>query len=272
MAPGTDVFLTLSAYCLCLLLIPVVAAPENATMQVGSTSIVQRIKNLKKEALKSGKIKVDKVRSEVYSLFDSEDQNGGDLLCIDQWLILQNEDNEDNFQWHEFEKQENLLRKQLKTRSMCIKTKYVHPKPFYWIKLITLISNIFYKDNVLVDIRPDGNPFSIEFLKFVKRVLFKFPVKQQTTSTEPNMTERDTLLRDIDYVVKFVKQNIQPCFHQQRTRTPVPADDDSDSDTVSRAELAHLWKTDRKTAIRIINNDGKRPVHTRFGYNRSTLH
>ena len=106
MAPGPGVILTLSACCLCFLLIPVVAAPVNATMVVGSTSIVQRIKNLKKEALKSGKIKVDKIRSEIYSSIDSEDQYGGNLLCIDQWVKFQNED---NFQWQDFERQEHLL-------------------------------------------------------------------------------------------------------------------------------------------------------------------
>ena len=114
------------------------------------------------------------------------DENGGQILCEDQWQRFQTED---NFSWEDFENQERSLRKHLETKPMSLKTRYTHPNPSIWNKLITLVSNIFFKDNVLVDIRPDNKPFSIEFLKFIKRVLFKFPVKPRI-HTDPNLSEK----------------------------------------------------------------------------------
>ena len=244
MAQGPVGLFALCVFCVYVLRIPVVAALENATMSVNSSSIVQRIKKLKIEALKSGKIRIDKVHSEIYSkthFSDDNGDNGGQILCVDQWQRFQTED---NFTWQDFENQERLLRKNLETKPMCVKTRYTHPNPSVWIKLITLVSNIFFKDNVCVDIRPDNKPFSIEFIKFVRRVLFKFPVKSQVYA-DPGRSERELLLSDIEYVVTFVKRNIQPCFNRQRNNNPaVPPDGDSDretdSDTVSRAELTHL--------------------------------
>ena len=83
-------------------------APDNVTMHRGQVSIVQRLKVLKREALRSGKIKIDKVRSEIYSAGVSNHHNGGDVLDIDQWERFQNGA---PFEWEEFTAQESRLRK-----------------------------------------------------------------------------------------------------------------------------------------------------------------
>ena len=119
---------------------------------------------------------------------------------------------------------------------------------------MSLLSSVFYKDNVFVDLRPDGNPFSIDFLKFVKRILSKFPVTMPEEHFVEADSERQRLINIISFYLSFVKTKIQPCF---KTKKGNPNDDVGVSKTVSKQELTHLWMADQKRAIDVLKNDGK---------------
>ena len=103
----------------------------------------------------------------------ADNDNGDDLLSPVFW----NKFVDDPFSsWSDFIKAEAALRESLSVKPLTVKTKYTHPDPSHWIKIVGLLYGIFYKDKTFINIRRDGRPFSVDFLKFSKRILLKFPV------------------------------------------------------------------------------------------------
>ena len=138
-------------------------------MNIVGYNIVQRLRFHLKNAIRSGKIAVDYDRSEIYtSVKAGNNCNGDDLLDTEFWDKFVTDPNSS---WSDFIKAEASLRASLSVKPLTVKTKYTHPEPSHWIKTVSLLYRVFYKDNAFNNIRPDGRPFSLEFLKFSKRIL-----------------------------------------------------------------------------------------------------
>ena len=167
MADGSDVF-TLRLVCTTIFFwSSVVAAAVNVEKVYSEMDIVSRLRKLTKDSVKSGKIK--KISEEISTPFDSLSVEGGHCDRHDPnfWIPFENKDSD----WTTFENNEHIFRMCYSTKPLTVTDRYTHPEPCAWIRLFNLIHAIFFKDNILVDKRPDGKPFSIEFLKFIKRIL-----------------------------------------------------------------------------------------------------
>ena len=193
--------------------------------------IVTQMKNLMKDAIGSSKIKFSRP-----TLIPDENVNNqnGDRLEPAFWEKFQNKVSD----WKEFELQELYFRMNLSTKPLLVDKEYVHLNPSTWFKIISVLSSVFYTDKVFRDIRPDGQPFSLEFLRYVKRIMKKFPI---TFPNQPSFnalnTERQHLIEFIEFSINFVKEKIQPCFRLNRYRN------EEESRTVEKDELTHLWTT-----------------------------
>ena len=255
MADWPVVLLVLCVLCVILDYASVLTAAVNVSVKMEMIKVVPRLRFLKKEALKSGKIKLDKVRSEVHSTA-TRLQDGVDYMDESDWTTWTNV-NHESFSWSHFESVECGLRNVLGVKPMVVRTRYKHDNPIYWCKIITLISSVLFREGRFVDIRPDGRPFSIPFLKFVSRILYKFPVIVPELFDQ-NMTEREKLVNDITFITHFVKTKIQPCL---TNGPPRPTQCHNDSVFVSSSELTHLWTHNQQRAIDIINNNGTPTTH-----------
>ena len=216
-----------------------------------------------KEALKSGKIKTE--RSEIF-LENVNKENGDRLLSAEFWTTF----GESDSTWIDFERQESTFRRFISTRPCESSVKYTHTNPVMWFRIVRILSSVFYKDNVFVDMRPDGQPFSLEFLKFVRRIMSKFPVMLPEELHAETDSERQRLLDTISFSIQFVKTKIQPCFKTEGNPR-VPQQRDVTSKTVSKQELTHMWIADQKRAIDVIKNDGKDSDRVKCGIDIATV-
>merc|ERR1712102_201796 len=87
---------------------------------------------------------------------------------------------------------------------------------------------------------PDGNVFSIEFLKFTKRILSYFPIFRPDNNATDTDDERSMLCSHIEFSLKYIKDVIMPFLSKKASR------DNINNDLVSREELTYLWSTQHK--------------------------
>ena len=139
--------------------ISVVTAPVNVDMAPRSIGLVSGIKLLTKEALKSGKIRFSSRINQVSPDLDNNNNNG-DLLSADYWNYFLSESENS---WTLFMSAEKTFRKSLSTVRNFKSCLFYHDNPRSWSKLISFLSNIFFKDGVFINKRPDGVNFSLNF-------------------------------------------------------------------------------------------------------------
>ena len=84
--------------------------------------------------------------------------------------------------------------------------------------IVSFLSSVFYRDNGFTDIRRDGSPFSIELLKYVRRILLKFPL-----DLPDNILGliKDNNRESIINCVKFGSDLIKMC-HKRKTFPKFP--------------------------------------------------
>ena len=252
MADWLEVFFPL---CVCLFIFgytSVVTALDNVVMARNSGGTVSKLRFLTKEALKTGKIRINKCDNKNVN----NGGNGDRLLAPEFWdTFLDNTSD-----WSTFEKHERDFRMGFSTKPIDPAKPFIHPSPEPWLKIITVLSSLFVKDGVFNDLRPDGHEFSIDFLRFIKRILFKFPITVPEELSIGVDGERPYLLQVIKYCIQFVKENIQPCFKTKGNPRNPP--NDVTARTVCKDELTHLWMCNQKRAINIVKNSGKENKHT----------
>ena len=100
---------------------------------------------------------------------------------------------------------------------------FSHDNPVFWNKILILTVNVFHKDGELKKTRHDNDqPFSIQFLKFVKRTLTLFPLDSPETfdllPTDNDNEKREKLLDFICYSINFIQTRIQPCLSRHRNK------------------------------------------------------
>ena len=95
----------------------------------------------------------------------------------------------------------------------------------------------------------NGRDYPVQLLKYVTRILHKFPTETPDLLENNNSTEQESMLLEIRQCLHFVQTTIQPSFKhgvnnyaQQR---------------VDRDKLTQLWQTKQSRAIEIINNNCK---------------
>ena len=153
-------------------LIPVFAAAVNVEEVYSKMDIVSRLRILTKESLKSGKIQ--KSCDGISTGADPINQEGSHYNRLDPtfWSKFSDSDSD----WSKFETEERKFRMTYSTKPLKTNITYTHSDPSKWLRLFNLLHAIFFKDNTFNDRRPDGKPFSVEFLLFVKRIMKKFPL------------------------------------------------------------------------------------------------
>ena len=185
--------------------ISVVTAPVNVDMAPRSIGLVSGIKMLTREALKSGKIRFSSRINQV-SPDLSNNNNNGDLLSADYWNYFLSDLSENS--WITCLSAEKTFRKSLSTVRNFKSCVFYHDNPLSWSKLISFLSNIFFKDGVFNNKRPDGENFSHNFIKYVSRILKKFPIyvpEFEFDILSTNQEENQNLLCFIEYSLRFIK-------------------------------------------------------------------
>ena len=223
----------------------VLASPENVAKGYGTKGIVLKLKNLRQNALQSGKIKK-------ISTGDSPSKtinNGDSEFNRDHWTGYENKTT-----WTDFVTDERILRTSLSDK-FDSKCQFSHDNPVFWNKILILIVNLFHDDGEFRKTRPDNDqPFSIQFLKFVKRTLTLFPLDSPETfdhlPTDNDNEIREKLLEFICYSINFIKNRIQPCLSRDKNKEKKEEDR-----IVEGKELQCLYHNNQKKAIQIINND-----------------
>lgn len=236
MADGLAAFVFALSLAVILGYTSVVAALVNVEMDVRSVGLVSGVRKLTKDAVRSGSIKFDSVESVVLDLTDQD----GDRLSTGYFL------NEGS--WDEFTSAEAKFRNSLSTSPSVETKRYTHANPVHWLKLFTVLWNVYFRHDVFVDTRPDnGQPYSIEFLRFSKRVLNKFPITTHDDAHSHEQSERDTLTDFIRSALVFIKTYIRPNLtakgKQRQDRK------------LNGHELTALFESNQKKAIGVIKND-----------------
>ena len=118
------------------------------------------------------------------------------------------------------------------------------------MRVFKKIRERFVIDDVFQTKKRNGQPFRLDFLKYVWRVLCKFPLENK--QRDAALTEA-SLLSNIDSALRFIDTTIFPSLRKQRRRTC--GMQSSEAREVSREELTTLWNTNQKRAIDVIHNN-----------------
>ena len=199
-------------------------------------SLVRRIKNAWKAALRSGKIvekraKVNQRQQEDFTVF------------IDNQGCGLNEG-----RWKTFVEEEEAYRFSLASRTVDYDRFQCKGNYKQWVKVIRLISSQFTDaDGSFKPEQKPGKPWKIQFVKFCNRVIHSLP--RQHNICEKNWSKLELLQNQLSYV----KKTIQPYF------TSKQFSGSNNNSQVTKDKLVQLWCEDKKKAISIINNKGYWP-------------
>ena len=135
---------------------------------------------------------------------------------------------------------------------MCV---YVCVCPKQWLCVVTLLTRVFYtEDGVFQTTKPNKQPFSVPFIKYVTRILRCFPVETpEDLHYEVNEHERNLCL--IEYTMQHLHENLSKWFLRRRQTRETNPEDES---IIDRGELTRLWREKQGDAVEIINNDCRR--------------
>ena len=199
-------------------------------------SLVRRIKNARKAALRSGKI-VEK-RAKV-----SQRQQEDFTVFIDYQGCGLNEG-----RWKTFVEEEEAYRFSLASRTVDYDRFQCKGNYKQWVKVIRLISSQFTDaDGSFRPEQKPGKPWKIQFVKFCNRVIHSLP--RQHNICAKNWSKLELLQNQLSYV----KKTIQPYF------TSKQFSGSNNNSQVTKDKLVQLWCEDKKKAISIINNKGYWP-------------
>ena len=199
-------------------------------------SLVRRIKNAWKAALKSGKIverrlKVNQREHEDFTVF-----------IYDQGCGL------NEGRWKTFVEEEETHRSSLASRTVDYDRFQCKGNYKQWIKVIRLISLQFTNaDGSFKPEQKPGKPWKIQFVKFYNRVIHSLP--RQHNICVKNWSKLELLQNQLSYV----RKTIQPYFTSKQFSTS------NNNNQVTIDKLVQLWCEDMKKAISIINNKGYWP-------------
>ena len=204
---------------------------------------MSNLRRLTKEALRTGKIQFSRESDIFQRKIDIQD-GGIEPVYWDRFNAERS--------WEEFELSESAFRNTIKEQEPN-KFSFIHNNPGIWINIIKALCSVFFIDDVYSVVRSDGKDFSLEFIKYVKRVLSKLPIHfpdKFTTLTNCEVSEHTKIHRFIKHSLDFSKAHILPFFKRKQpcvARDPVK---------VEREKLAYLWSKNQKQAINIVKNNG----------------
>ena len=141
MADGLEVFFPLCVYFIIIGYTSVVTAPVNVVMDRNTVGVESQLRILTKDALKSGKIKLETRNVDCENVNNA---NGDRLMAPEFWNTFMDSSSD----WSEFEKHERQFRLGLSTKPIDDVKPFVHPTPELWFKIISLLSSLFIKDGV----------------------------------------------------------------------------------------------------------------------------
>lgn len=151
-------------------------------------------------------------------------------------------------QWMAFQSYEKTYRDRLNIRRQRDKNFVVSGDPGKWMKLATLLNGIFFRNGVFTAESHSGKPFGLQFLKYVARVLKKFPVAQPYPENLTSALVADWICEQLRYLRETVLPSLRTgATNNQRNKE------------VSKNKLAYLWQHRRSKAIQVILNNSKYP-------------
>jgi len=272
MADGLGRLSQLSASLLFLLLTSVVADAENSATSrdtsLKTMCVISRLKDALRAALRTGKIRqltptlgnVNNMATGRRGMFNLNSDRF-DVFDVDSWTPFLRQCSES--EWQCFERAERAFRKRIASSPMNVKQVFYHPNPGKWRALLTMLTNIFYRDDHFLTRKPNGTPYSFPFLKFILRVLFSFPICMPEMFPLNGMC-LDSVLNTIEFLLTDIPDRIFTCItkhdrpHADRD-TPTTASDEMDDSIISREELTRMWKESQSKAIDTIENDCRVP-------------
>jgi len=254
MAAKAGVFQALCSIFAVIVVPSVVAVPVNTAQARQNPrpkrGYLQELKLLTKRALRNGKIRrvVQRVNTSSPPLQTREYPVDTDFCNVETWRdfdhVLCRE------KWNEFEEVERSFRKSIRTKQDGERIVYVHDDLRLWLRVFNKIRGLFVKNGAFQNKKENGQPFKIQTLKYVWRILCKFPVEIRETDEVQIET---ALLANIESALSFIDNTILPSLRKQRRLAC--GTQRNEARAVTREELTHLWTENQKRAIRVIRND-----------------
>ena len=186
---------------------------------------VSKIKSIFKQALATGKI--------VYSGIKTDANTDINIRPFIRTL--------NDREWKEFEVKELQYRKLIASRKINRGDFTCKGNINLWVKLIKVLSGIFYKHNSFRFKRNVNEAWSLNFIKFCCRILKSFPRGSHLSNTSSIEFLKDQF--------EYVKNSIIPFFALKKGINVI-------SSRVSRDKLLQLWLHRRKKAFDVIRNNG----------------
>ena len=184
-------------------------------------SLVRRIKNAWKAALKSGKIVERRLKVNQHEDFT--------VFVYDQGCGL------NESRWKTFVEEEEAYRFSLAPRIVDYDRFQCKGNYKQWIKVIRLISSqLMNADGSFKPEQKPGKPWKIQFVKFCNRVIHSLP--RQHNICVKNWSKLELLQKQLSYVNK----TIQPYFTSKQFSTS------KNNNQVTKDKLVQLWCEDKK--------------------------
>ena len=178
----------------------------------------------------------------------------------------------DQSEWKDFEEKERLFRQAIATKPIHIKKTFHHQNPVHWKSLTNLLNDLFWKDGNFIHSKPNGTPYSLNFVKYVIRVLRHYPVDwpEECDTDSDADNNYDSILRQIRYALIYISEHISPMFCTRRPTRRMRRTEDEP--IVSKGELTQLWHERQKEAVEIINNGSRKLQPERCTIDRDNVH
>ena len=119
----------------------------------------------------------------------------------------------DNNEWKEFEMKERLFRDAIATKPMNIRRSYQHENPCKWNTLTTMLTYLFFRNGVFSCSKPNTAPYSMNFLKYVIRILKCYPVDLPDQLENDADIEYDIIVQSVYYMLSQIVEHICPWLH-----------------------------------------------------------
>ena len=117
-------------------------------------------------------------------------------------------------EWARFEGLQYQFRLDIANKRHGKSYNFIHPNPIKWWKLIKLLTSIFIRGGEFQPQKPNHGEYSTSFLKYVYRILSKFPIPDMGRQPLPNNADKNWYLSKIQYGLDFARNIIQPYVFQ----------------------------------------------------------
>ena len=136
------------------------------------------------------------------------------MFVASNWNRFRKDCDED--EWIEFERNERLFREYIATKPLNVPRSYEHSNADKWVKLISLLTRVFYRDGVFHAPKPNHIQYSVPFLKFVLRILHSYPVDLPDNFHLGADGTYESYTLEIKYTLSFLRDNVYTFFEKKR--------------------------------------------------------